>query len=107
MEIDDPKNPLSRRIGDYNIIRIGEIFAEKLYADPDPSFSRMFSGKHKEEFAGDFSDYLLQRLGGTNAYTKAKASEFSIDVHDFRLHLPRIGSTCTSISPRTSFDRCS
>ena len=72
VEIDDSKNPLWRKIGEFNIIRIGELFSDRIYSDTEVSFRNLFNGKDKEEYAGDFSDYLLQRLGGKPDYTKAK-----------------------------------
>jgi truncated hemoglobin YjbI len=63
---------LSKKIGEFNIIRIGEIFSSRLYKDPDDNFRSLFSSKLEEDHALDFSDYLLQRLGGKNDYSKSK-----------------------------------
>ena len=69
-EIDDGK-PLWRRIGEFNIITIGEKFYHRVYRDTDESFRMLFT-RNEDDMAQDFSDYLLQRLGGKVEYSKGK-----------------------------------
>lgn len=66
-EIDDYN--LYKIIGEYNINLLSEKFHKKCIDDADESFSSIFQQNEFDDIVANFSDFLQQRLGGSNAYT--------------------------------------
>ncbi len=72
---------LYERLGERPFVALVATFYERVYADPDAWFRRIFAGRPREAAVQNLQEWLIQRVGGPKLYTERKGHPGLISRH--------------------------
>lgn len=78
---DDPGNNLVNKLGENVIQKLSERLFANIYDDPEDWFRQIFEKHTRSDMTVNFTEYLIQRFGGSNSYSTRKGFPSLLNRH--------------------------